>query len=156
MAITTLSGINAAVKKAVKHELSRRDDDSVFGVVREAQMRHIKTDVYDVYTPKMYKRRGIYGGLDDSTFVVGKNNSSALSIMNITKPNPITDAGRYVPKTDILAEIVEYGLNPKSKLPYAYLHPRPFIKNTRQEIGMSGAHVQAMKRGLSSQGFIVK
>lgn len=154
MAITTLSGINAAIKKAVNTELNRRDDNSVFGAVKEAELDRIDDDVYASYSPTIYDRRYNHG-LANPNNIVGENSDSALIIRNITKPNRSL-LGQATSRT--LAEIVEYGLAPNifNDLYYVWMDPRPFTKNTISDLSASGAHIDAMRIGLTSQGFDVR
>lgn len=154
MPITSLSELKAIIKSAVGTELSRRDNASVFGVVRETELKHIYEDVYDVYSPTYYNRR--YGsGLGSLANIIGSNDDTMLSIRNITPPAPSVRGGST---SRFLAEIVEYGLAPNlwGDFPTVWSSPRRFTANTKAELASSGAIGQAMKSGLISQGFNVK
>lgn len=162
-----MNGIQSAIDKTLENE--------VFEEVKETEVRHIQTDVYDVYKPKDYFRRyGNTGMLDPNNIVImdefGDNTvtNGNLSIVNITSPKSYTADGEVTVNKD-LPELIEYGhenyLNKNSTAngydyPYgastSFLEPRPFTANTIDELQTTKAHVVALKNGLSAKGFDVK
>ena len=61
--------IREALEKANKQLMSKIDDamtKEVFEEVQDEEAATIYAEVYKVYTPRMYRRRGEYGGLGRS------------------------------------------------------------------------------------------
>lgn len=60
--------IREALEKANKQLMAKIDDamtKEVFEEVQDEEAATIYSEVYKVYTPRMYRRRGEYGGLGD-------------------------------------------------------------------------------------------
>lgn len=150
-------------------------ENEVFEEVKETELRHIQTDVYGVYKPKDYFRRGANTGMLDPNNIVimdESGNSSVsngnLSVVNITPPKAYTPDGEASINKD-LPELIEYGhedyldKTPTGRgydYPFgkdtAFLEPRPFTENTIDELQTTKAHIVALKKGLSSKGFNIK
>ena len=84
-------------------------DNEVFEKVREVELEAIQTEVYDVYTPKVYIRRGEYGGIGDPyniEKVGGAAKNGRLIVKNTTEPN---DSNPNWTTDKILPELIEYG-----------------------------------------------
>ncbi|MGR7944285.1 MULTISPECIES: hypothetical protein [unclassified Paenibacillus] len=111
----------------------------------EKMQQHIQSDVYDVYDPVLYERKGYNGGLiDEDSIEVGLVDDNTLYVENIR-----FDGDREV------AEIVESGQG----YTYDFLYngvPRPFTENTRQELQQTGVLNEVMRNGLSRRGLDVK
>jgi len=124
--------------------ISETLNDDVKKEVTKTEQRHINSDVYDVYSPKYYRRRRANGGLIADDNIVGEMISDdTLSVTNKTKFNPNGEPD--------LAEWVEYGLDPGVG---AYADERPFTQNTIDELNSTKAHVKAMQLGLKKRGII--
>lgn len=128
-------------------------------MVKDKISDHVKTDVYDKYpNPVMYKRRGFIEGslgLGDT----GQMNSHLIEdgVLEVVDNADFNHSFAYnhggyggVDLGESLAHNIEfgYGNDPWSK-------PRPFIKNTREEIRDKGLHVQTMKSALKTRGIDV-
>lgn len=158
-----MNGIQSAIDKTLENE--------VFEEVKETELRHIKTDVYEVYEPVVYERRCENGGMGDHDNIVildddGNNSvtNGNLSVVNVTLPNPYARDGATTNKD--LPELIEYGNEGYfDKYPFSsgydypgipYSLPRPFTKNTIDELQTTKAHIVALKKGLSSKGFKIE
>lgn len=161
-----LNDLMVDIQSAINNTL----ENEVFEEVKETELRHIQTDVYDVYEPTVYIRRYKSGGMGDSNNIVildddGNNSvtNGNLSVVNVTLPNPYARDGATTNKD--LPELIEYGdENYLDKYPFAtgYDYPgepyglaRPFTANTIDELQTTKAHIVALKKGLSSKGFDV-
>lgn len=153
-----------SVQSAINNTL----ENEVFEEVKETELRHIRTDVYEVYKPSIYERRYSREGMLDANNIVilddNGNNSVTngnLSVVNVTPPNPYARDGATTSKD--LPELIEYGdENYLDKYPFAtgydypgepYGLPRPFTANTIDELQTTKAHIVALKKGLLSKGF---
>lgn len=139
--------------------------NEVFKEVQEEEAATIYEVVYKVYKPKMYRRRGEYGGMADPYNIEIKGGSAQGGIMivvNMTEPNPggcvdndAVTTGKNLP------ELVEYGDGYKF---YRYdfpsggrfMYARPFTAKTIEHLKESKAHIAAMRAGLRRQGIKVK
>lgn len=113
--------IREALAKANQRLLSKIDDamtKEVFEEVRDEESATIYAEVYKVYTPRIYRRRGEYGGLGDPYNIEirgGASKGGRMVVVNITEPNPrgtISDSSVTMGKD--LPELVEYGDGYKS------------------------------------------
>jgi len=160
--------LNEALTKISK-QLAPRIDDAltreVFKEVQDEEAATIYEEVYKVYTPRMYRRRGEYGGLGDPYNIEIRGGSAQGGIMvvvNMTEPNPggcvdndAVTTGKNLP------ELVEYGDGYKFyRYDFSsngrYMGPRPFTAKTIKHLRESRAHVTALKEGLRRQGVKVK
>ena len=86
--------IREALAKANKQLLAKIDDamtKEVFEEVRDEEAATIYEEVYKVYTPRIYRRRGEYGGLGDPYNIEirgGAAQGGRMVIVNMTEPNP--------------------------------------------------------------------
>lgn len=113
--------------------------NNVAKVTKETMSRHVKDDVYKVYPdPTMYKRTGELANVDN--IECNLINDSTLVVENVR-----SDGDRNV------AEIVETGKGYMYDFRYSNV-PRPFIENTREDLRSTGAHVDALVRGMKQQG----
>lgn len=126
--------------------------------VKEIMLEHIETDVYNSYEPKTYSRRGDDGGLSDpDNIVVQREYDGAVSIENVTVGREFYFQDREAIRSDNadspLAPIIETGKG------YDYWNksfPRPFVKNTVEEIVQDKIIENTLKEGLKKQGLEVK
>lgn len=106
---------------------------------------HIVTDVYDVYSPQYYERKGAQGGfLDEDNIEVEVVDDETISV----------DSIRFDGNRDV-AQIVESGQGYMNDFEYNGV-PRPFTENTREELRSSNRLQNAMKRGLKKRGLDVQ
>ena len=161
--------IREALAKANQQLMTKIDDamtKEVFDEVRDEETTTIYSEVYKVYTPRIYRRRGEYGGLGDPYNIEirgGVAKGGVMVVVNMTDPNPggcTSDANVTTGKN--LPELVEFGDGYKfyrydfPKRGAAYMGPRPFTAKTIENLKKSRAHISAMKAGLKRQGINVK
>lgn len=147
-----------ALEKYLKNAITKSLKDSPPIAVKNLMMKHILRDVYSVYTPKEYVRRySSEGLLSEDNVVIDNKRGNRIEIWNKTKRN-INYTNLY------LAPVIEYGHkkaisngyqgysypNPD----YAYYYPRPFIKNTRNDLKMNKQHIKALKQSLKKFGIV--
>lgn len=160
--------IREALEKANKQLMAKIDDamtKEVFEEVQDEEAATIYSEVYKVYTPRMYRRRGEYGGLGDPYNIEirgGAAKGGVMVVVNMTEPNPggcLNDDQVTTGKN--LPELVEFGDGYKFyhyDFPSRrrYMEPRPFTAKTIEHLKESRAHVNALKAGLRRQGINVK
>ena len=128
--------LEAYINKQAKEALyDRRETFEAVG------QDHVQNDVYDKYDPTMYQGRG---KLKESFRTDKVDNGIAID-------NTRSEDGRDI------AEIVEKGHYDSEGYNYvkkgaAYLLPRPFMQNTKQEIKDRNLHVTELQKGLKARG----
>lgn len=154
MKVKSLKELRKAVEKAIDNSL----ENEVFEVVRDEEIKSIETDVFAVYTPKIYERLA-FGGIDDEENIVHDEvKNGTIKIENITEFNPGYETENEGPE---LATLIEYGHGGKDYY-YDYpssddfCDPRPFISNTRERLKKSGKHKEALKIGLKRNNIKTK
>ena len=154
MKVKSLKELRKAVEKAIDNSL----ENEVFEVVRDEEIKSIETDVFAVYTPKIYERRA-FGGINDKENIVhDKVKNGTIKIENITEFNPGYETENKGPE---LAILIEYGHGGKDYY-YDYpssddfCDPRHFISNTRKRLKKSGKHKEALKIGLKRNNIKTK
>lgn len=156
-----LAKVNRQLIPKIDNALSKE----VFEKVRDEEVATIENEVYGVYTPRIYRRRGEYGGLADPYNIEIKGGAAKggrMAVVNVTDPNPggcTSDAQVTTGKN--LPELVEYGDGYKFyqyDFPSGgkYMRPRPFTAKTVENLKKSDAHVKALKAGLKRQGVKVE
>lgn len=160
--------IREALEKSNRKLMAKVDtamSNEVFKEVQDEEAATIYEEVYKVYTPRMYRRRGEYEGLADPYNIEMKGGAAkngVLVVVNTTEPNPggCSDADQVTTGKN-LPELVEYGDGykfyrydfPSNR---RYMEPRPFTRKTIEHLKQSRAHVSALKAGLKRQGIKVK
>lgn len=161
--------IRQALAMANKKLMVKIDDamnNEVFKEVQDEESATIYEVVYKIYTPRMYRRRGDYGGMADPYNIEiagGTSRGGVMVVVNMTEPNPggcvdndLVTTGKNLP------ELIEYGHGYKfyqydfPKPGAAFMKPRPFTAKTIEHLKESKAHVTALKAGLQRQGVKVK
>jgi len=160
--------IKEALEKANKQLVAKVDNamtKEVFEEVQDEETATIYSVVYKVYTPRIYRRRGEYGGLCDPYNIEiqgGAAKGGRMAVINMTDPNPSgTMNNDRVTTGKNLPELVEFGDGYKFyhyDFPSSgrYMDPRPFTARTIEHLKASRAHVTALKAGLRRQGVNVK
>jgi hypothetical protein len=147
------SSLKTYIKDSVKETLQ----NEVFEEIRDEEQKNIQSEVYDVYSPRKYRRRGMNGGLiSDENIKPILINDTTLEVINETPPN----AGYNGTTNKNLPELIEYGEGYKGyhydyPTDPAFTSPRPFTESTIQSLKQSKRHVAALKRGLKSKGIDV-
>ena len=154
MKVKSLKELRKAVEKAIDNSL----ENEVFEVVRDEEIKSIETDVFAVYTPKIYERRA-FGGIDDEENITHDTvKNGTIKIENITEFNQEYKTANEGPE---LAVLIEYGHGNKDYY-YDYpssndfCDPRPFISNTRKRLKKSGKHKETLKIGLKRNNIKTK
>lgn len=161
--------IREALERANQQLMAKVDNamtKEVFEEVRDEEAATIYSEVYKVYTPRIYRRRGEYGGLGDPYNIEirgGAAKGGTMVVVNMTDPNPGGCASdSQVTTGKNLPELVEFGDGYKyyrydfPKAGAAYMRSRPFTAKTIEHLKASGAHVRALKAGLKRQGIKVR
>lgn len=152
-----LAKVNRQLVSKIDSALSKE----VFEEVRDEEVATIEDVVYGVYTPRIYRRRGEYGGLADPYNIEiqgGAAQGGRMAVVNVTDPNPggcTSDAQVTTGKN--LSQLVEHGDGYKFyRYDFSsggkYMWSRPFTAKTIENLKKSGAHVSALKAGLKRQG----
>lgn len=162
----TIRDALALANKQLVQKIDNAMTNEVFQEVQDEEAATIYSEVYKVYTPLIYRRRGKFGGLGDAENIeilggVAKN--GVLVVINTTEPNPGGCISNHLVTTGKnLPELVEYGYGYKYytyDFPSAgarFMKPRPFTAKTIEHLKESGAHIAALKAGLKRQGVNVK
>jgi hypothetical protein len=146
--------LNESIEKAIKGKVVKK--------VKNIMRKQIIKDVYRVYNPTMYKRRGTQGGLLANENIVSNNRGKkAVEIFNIAERN--RDYSDTVYTNKYLTPLIELGHlqakgssiagNQGYNYPYKYLayyQPRPFMRNTRNELIRSKEHIPVFMNDLKS------
>lgn len=126
----------------------------VLDKVKEIEIRHVKEDVFSVYSPSIYERRST-DGLDDPQNIVGEVRDMQLEVDNITEFN--NDYGTYNHGIG-LADLINDGERRSGfyyDYPGAFENPRPFIDNTIEEIERTSSVEDALAEGLKKRNYDV-
>lgn len=128
--------------------------------IAEIESEVIRENVYNKYTPKMYERREMGGGLADPSNIQGELvEDGILRVENKTKFNPGYDTQN---QGEGLAGLVEYGNGYDGhRYEYylkrgnsVYTEPRPFIDDTREYV--ANGIVDDLAMALEDRGLKVK
>ena len=150
------------LRKHLQQKIDKTLISKVADTIREAEHKNIDETVYDAYDPHVYQRRGDNGGIGDMRNMKAELvEDGKLIVTNETKPND--NYNHSMPSSAPLAEVIEFGHGyngyqydypPSNETPCG--QPRPFIKNTYEELKNTGNHVDALKKGLRKQGILTK
>lgn len=132
---TALGGLQKEIMRRAKKSMETEVADYVKGKVK----RHVETDVYNKYSPKVYKRREEIGGLVDDGNLRSEYRAQDRTLYVYEEApieGPRLDPGenwKYYP--DSLAQIIQEGAhNPWNTYGYPWTEPRPFMDNTQEDI----------------------
>lgn len=126
----------------------------VLDKVKEIEIRHVKEDVFSVYSPLIYERRST-DGLDDPQNIVGEVRDMQLEVDNITEFN--NDYGTYNHGIG-LVDLINDGERRSGfyyDYPGEFENPRPFIDNTMEEIERTSSVEDALAEGLKKRNYDV-
>ncbi|PLR99648.1 hypothetical protein [Bacillus sp. T33-2] len=113
--------------------------NSVKNEVIETGKRHVQTDVYDVFSPRVYSRTG----------QLKEDWKTEETADGIAVYNDRNEDGKNI------ADTIEHGRNYDYEFEYSNT-PRPFIENTRKELAGSNRLTNALRKDLKSVGFDVE
>jgi hypothetical protein len=134
----TVSNITE-LKKYVEH-MAKQAMNSGIAVKKtmiDTGKKHVQSDVYDVYTPKVYERTG-----DLKNNWKTEPTADGMAVFNDRRDE---DTGKYIPDT------IEYGRNYNYEFEYSN-KPRPFIQNTVNELQNNNQIKEALKKDLKNVG----
>lgn len=166
MRVNNLKELETELKKRIQNALANEVNDVVGDVMQD----HIIQDVYDVYDPVIYSRRMNNGGLLDRDNIVSDfRGELGLSVKNITLGDKYyslrtySKSGGYT-STPMISQnynkpivgVIETGEGYDVKGWEYDGVPRPFMKNTYEDLKDNHYHTIAMKNGLERQGLEVK
>lgn len=150
------------IKKDAQAALTDTLENEVFEVIREVILNRVQNDVYDVYNPDVYIRRGSSQGLLDENNVVYdlEKNGKTLVVWSIAKFNPHNNPNASFStakrKDNILQRLIIDGWRKVKPDDPAYKHPRPFIANANKDLRRGGDHRKSLEKafeeGLARHG----
>lgn len=144
MGITAdLALFRAKLNTAVDYTMKSIVAASVVNVTQQA----IQTEVYDAYSPKVYDRRGMNGGLIDFTGNWDEQYDAATKTLTVRNVNRDDETGRLV------APVVESGKGYRYKV---HIGPRPFHSVAEKNMIKDGVFEDALENGLTLKGFHVR
>ena len=156
--MTIREALNLA-NKQLAEKIDSALENEVAATVKETEVATIDKVVYDAYAPKVYRRRGDFGGMADINNLEQAVSDGVLTIRNTTDPNPGGTINNSAVTTDKhLDELVEYGHGGVGgfydfpKYGATFMKPRPFTKKTIEHLSQGKSHVAALKEGLKRQG----
>lgn len=139
----------------VQKDINQTLQNEVMDAVRDVELKHIKRDVLDAYTPTVYERR-TDSGIEDPNNIVGTVKDNKLTVDNVTTFND----GYLTQNHGVgLAYMINEGGNSKHDYEYGfrsveapYAKPRPFIDNTIEELDKTEVIEDALAKGLKKYG----
>lgn len=137
-----------AIEKATK--------DSVVKQVETTVKEHIVSDVYNVYSPSEYDRRGVLKNADMVNGIWAEPDGTViLRQYSSAEPNESLNGSVYTGPSGAFAQWINDGDVPNifnSYSGYSWAHARPFYDNAAADLHATGAAVAALKQGLAKQG----
>ena len=88
---TTIREALAAANKKLMGKIDDAMNNEVFKEIQDEEAATIYEVIYKVYTPRMYRRRGEYGGMADPYNIEiegGTSRGGVMAVVNLTDPNP--------------------------------------------------------------------
>lgn len=169
MRVSNLKELEKELQKRINNALN----SEVADVVSNTMTSHIITDVYDVHEPEVYTRRlnsSRYGnsGLLDSENIVAYADHGTLTVKNITLGDKYVSITKYTATGHTSTPTISKNYNKPIagviETGQGYdIHgweysgvPRPFMRNTYEDLRSNHYHTIAMKNGLKRQGLEVK
>lgn len=133
-----LDKLEKYVKNCIKDVLNNEVAESV----KNAMGANIKRYVYDVYEPKIYKRRGVFGDRKSFIAYMNTNNHRTLWVENIATGKNASNKR--------LDSIIETGKG----YDYDFSMIRPWYTHTMRSLNKNQEYITALKNGLLKKGFI--
>lgn len=140
MEFSNLKDLEKYINKMAKESMSK--GHHVKDEVIETGKRHVDSDVYDVYTPKVYERTGQLKEQWET-----KETIDGIAIYPSRRDE---DTGKYIP------EVIESGIGYDFSFEYSG-KARPFVENTRYELEANKDRVaDALKKDMKSMGLDIE
>lgn len=128
----------------LKKDISVVAKDYVEPLLKDITYESIQRYVYDVYTPKVYKRRAdsnAFGSITSLKTETKGTYTTVVKVENIARGKN----GRHKRLDAIIETGVGYDFN--------FSMPRPWALRTEQRLLKSGEHLKALEKGLKSKGY---
>ena len=142
---TTYDDIDLLLKD-LKSDIEDVLMDEVLDEVKKIEIRHIKDDVFSVYSPRVYKRRTV-DGIDDPNNIIGEVRDMVLEVDNVAE---FTNWNGSAKRGTGLAEFINI-----YEYPGIIDQSRPFLDNTILEIERTDSVEDALARGLIKRNYDV-
>lgn len=156
--------------REIKQKVSDAMQDDVFQAVKEVYQKHIDEDVYDTGSG-YYRRRDASGGLiADENIQKTKIGDMGLEVRNMATPSSSLSPKSSSGTAGQLAEWIEHGdayktdaqkamfghYSNKDFSGEAWASPRPFTRNTIEDLKANKQHKFALINGLRKRGINAK
>lgn len=154
-AFKSLDALMGSIKKKIDNAL----ENEVAEIVKETEQQSAIYEVYAVYEPRMYERRGGDGGLGDMENMVSTVSGGTLTVTNETSFNSGYGTSNSGSNLDELVEYGDGGGGHHYDYPdRGFYQPRPFIQKTEESLAAGGCAIPkaALEIGLERQGIRVK
>ena len=140
----------------IKSDIEETLMNEVLDEIKDIELKHVEEDVFSVYSPKIYERRGSgAGGINDPDNIVGEVNNMQLEVDNVTQFN---NAYGTFNRGVGLATLINDGES-RNGFYYDYdgefTQSRPFIDNTIEEIEKTDSVENALANGLRKRNYDV-
>lgn len=120
----------AELEAYIKEQLQDCLYNEIGDEIEHSIQRHIESDVYGAYSPKVYKRRGL---LKSGRYFYRVPNGLSITVYDQT-PGSEPSGNGYTPTGTSLSEIINFGLQGHGGGKWKKAFPRPYIKNAQEEI----------------------
>ena len=143
-----VQALNTGISK-LKPIVNKILDEDVSLIIKLTEQNAIIKEVYESYTPLLYDRREMNGGLADIQNIKHYVKDGSLVVKNVTPANP------YKGTTNKnLPMLIEYGdgvhgnFYDYRRKGRDYMKPRPFTATTISMLESNKDHITALKQGL--------
>ena len=147
---SSLSSLDKAIRKAILSALK----NEVANAVEETTKQHIQSDVYAVYDPVEYQRRGELknAAFQHDIYYVGSD--IAMRSFSTAKQNRSVIGSSKSYPVGAFAQWIQDGAVPNifNKRHYICQDARPFYTNSVQELESRGLVREALAQGLKRRG----
>jgi len=159
--------IKEDLQKAVVNTLQ----NEVAEIVKDVIQHHIQTDVYDVYEPEHYERRGPDRGRgkgqglgDRDNLVEHIEDDQTLVVNQVATYNPYKNYSPVYPhpgsNSPNLVKLIVDGYSGHNSNSAEYAKPRPFMENANSSLSKGGRNYadldEAFETGLARHGVYKK
>ena len=147
----------AALERAVKKSLTSTLKGEVSQVVEKVAKEKIKEDVYGVYSPSVYERRGELMNAEFAREVFEDADGVNLRIYSMARPNDSLSSPpvAYRGPDGQFAQWINDGNVPNifNSKKYIWETPRPFYSDAENELDNTGLVLDALRAGMQKRGY---
>jgi len=156
---SSLKELEKYLLKTVENAMNKEVADAV----KDYIVMSVDENVYSVYEPKQYERRGL--GYNSEGIGGKKNMKHVVTTKGNSVEVKVTDEAKGETGFEYLAELIEYGDKMYGGMysydyPYPpdarFLKPRPFMEKAKENLERDKYHVERLKEGLERQGLQVE